>query len=328
MEARKKVAKTSTAIVTKRLTPLGYTSTAVGLVSNKLLTVDQWEAAMTLLAAFEWRLSWYLGDGINSCREKWEQGTLEEISERFDINYRTARNVSSVCRAFELSRRRDNLSFKHHAEVANRDDADELLDWCEETGATIAELRTEKRRRSKEAARIAPPKGKYRVLYADPPWEYGDSRENLASKDAVIRQYQTMSLEEICELPIGELTHDNAVLFLWATSPLIEYGLEVCEAWGFDYKASFVWDKMSPVFGHYVDVRHELLLIATRGSCLPDSSKLTNSVQRIKRGKHSEKPTEFYSIIESMYTTGPYIELFGRSKRKKWKTWGNQSDGQ
>jgi len=74
-----------------------------------------------------------------------------------------------------------------------------------------------------------------------------------------------------------------------------------------------------------VSVRHELLLICTRGSCVPDSSKLPNSVQRIKRGEHSAKPEEFYALIEEMYTSGPYIELFARNERKGWEQWRNQA---
>jgi len=243
---------------------------------------------------------------------------LEEIAGRFNINYKTAANVSSVCQAFEFSRRRENLSYGHHAEVANRDDADELLDWCEETGASVQDLRAEKRRLSKEAARIPPPKGKYRVLYADPPWQYnsGDQHTHTSQETVLGTHYPSMSLDDIRELPIADLAHDNSVLFLWATSPVLDEAIAVCQAWGFKYKTHFVWDKVKHNVGHYVSVRDELLLICTRGSCLPDSDKLINSVQRIERGAHSVKPDEFYEFIETMYTQGPYLELFARKKRE------------
>ena len=151
---------------------------SLGLVPNKSLTVHQWDQAGDLLGHIDQRLAWYLGDWVTARREKWEQGSLEEICEKYGLNYSTTSNAATVCRAFEFSRRRENLSHNHHAEVANRPDADELLDWCEETDPprTTKELRAEKHRRSKQAARIPPPKGKYRVLYDDPPWQYGDER--------------------------------------------------------------------------------------------------------------------------------------------------------
>ncbi len=96
-------------------------------------------------------------------------------------------------------------------------------------------------------------------------------------------------------------------------------------AWGFSYKTFIVWDKVRGNFGHYVSVSHENLLIAVRGSCTPQTTKLHNSVQRIKRStKHSEKPEEFRSIINSMYPRGMRIELFARKEVPGWDIWGNE----
>jgi N6-adenosine-specific RNA methylase IME4 len=134
-----------------------------------------------------------------------------------------------------------------------------------------------------------------------------------------------MSLTELEAMPIRDLASTDAVLFLWATSPLLPEALRLCIAWGFAYKASFVWDKVSHNMGHYNSVRHEFLLICTRGSCVPDSSKLTDSVVSVKRTEHSRKPVEFYDIIEEMYQHGPKVELFARGKREGWKQHGNES---
>ena len=134
-----------------------------------------------------------------------------------------------------------------------------------------------------------------------------------------------MSIEDLCALPVKGIVADDAVLFIWITSPLLAECWPVIAAWGFKYKASFVWDKVRPNFGHYNSVRHELLLIATRGSCLPDGDAGANSVQVIERGsKHSEKPLEFMDLISSMYKTGKRIELFSRAKRDGWEAWGNE----
>lgn len=164
-------------------------------------------------------------------------------------------------------------------------------------------------------------KGKYRVIYADPPWKYGDGGYGSGPAEF---HYPTMTVEEICELPVQELALSNAVLFIWVTSPLLEDVFRVIAAWGFKYKASFVWDKVKHNVGHYVSVRHEFLLIATRGSCTPDDKRLIDSVQEIERGKHSEKPEAFRVYIDQMYPNGKRVELFARKKTDGWDVWGNQ----
>jgi len=86
-----------------------------------------------------------------------------------------------------------------------------------------------------------------------------------------------------------------------------------------------VWDKIKHNFGHYNSVRHEFLLVCTRGSCTPDAKKLFDSVLTIERsGKHSEKPQEFREIIETLYTHGKRIELFARAAADGWESYGNE----
>jgi len=84
-----------------------------------------------------------------------------------------------------------------------------------------------------------------------------------------------------------------------------------------------VWDKIKHNMGHYNSVRHEFLLICTRGSCTPDVVKLYDSVQAIERTEHSKKPEEFRAIIDTLYTHGNKIELFARQPADGWEVWGN-----
>lgn len=168
------------------------------------------------------------------------------------------------------------------------------------------------------------PEGKYQVIYADPPWEYGQEQHSKEKQKTVLEtHYPTMPTEDICALPINELAADNSVLFLWTTSPKLFEAKQVIDAWGFEYKSSMIWDKVKHNVGYYVSVRHEFLLICTKGSCLPDNPKLYDSVQTIERTEHSKKPTEFYEIIEDIYH-GKKIELFSRKLRKNWSSWGNE----
>ncbi len=168
------------------------------------------------------------------------------------------------------------------------------------------------------------PEGKYRVIYADPPWKYGDERSG-GSYGGAIDHYPTMSKEELLNLPVKDLADDDAVLFIWATSPLFQDSFDILESWGFKYKTQFIWDKVKHNMGYYNSVRHEHLLIATKGSCTPDNKKLFDSVQTIERtDKHSEKPEEFRKIIETLYTYGNKVELFARTAPEGWVAYGNE----
>ena len=168
------------------------------------------------------------------------------------------------------------------------------------------------------------PTGRYRVLYADPPWLYNDK---LMIKRYVTigadYHYPCLSIQKLCELSVHDLGEANSVLFLWVTSPMLEGGFAVIKAWGYKYKASFVWDKVRHTYGHYNSVRHELLLVCTRGSCLPDSKKLVDSVLTIERTSHSAKPPEFRQLIDKLYPHGARIELFARERAVGWDVWGN-----
>lgn len=182
--------------------------------------------------------------------------------------------------------------------------------------------------RHEERPNVKAPDGKYRVIYADPPWSYSnDVSAGFGGNASASDHYPCMSIQELCDLPIKDIAEDNAVLFMWVTSPLLEECFPVIKAWGFNYKTSMVWDKMKHNVGHYVSVRHELLLICTRGSCTPDSNKLLPSVVSIERSKvHSQKPEEFRKMIEQMYTHGNKIELFARTKTEGWEVYGNEPE--
>jgi N6-adenosine-specific RNA methylase IME4 len=179
---------------------------------------------------------------------------------------------------------------------------------------------------------VAPPlpTNKYRIWYADPPWSYGNSgaigdNDNYGRAE---RHYPTMSIAELCAMgaDIKTACEDNAVLFMWVTSPLLAECFPVIKAWGFEYKTSFVWDKIGHNFGHYNSVRHELLLVCTRGSCTPDNPKLYDSVISIEKSRvHSEKPEEFRHIIDNIYPNGRRIELFARRAVEGWDAWGNEN---
>lgn len=166
---------------------------------------------------------------------------------------------------------------------------------------------------------------KFRIIYADPAWSYND-KQDTPQLGGAAKHYDTMTISELCKLPVKEISEKDSVLFLWVTSPQLEDAFEVIKAWGFKYKSSFIWDKIKHNMGHYNSVRHEILLIATKGSCVPDNKILFDSVQSIERNdNHSEKPIEFLNIIDELYQYGNKLEMFCRKiKKQNWYGWGNE----
>lgn len=167
---------------------------------------------------------------------------------------------------------------------------------------------------------------KYNIIYADPPWSYGD-KQNTKLLGGATKHYSLMSIKELCELPVKDISEKNAVLFLWVTSPLLAECFEVIKAWGFKYKTSFVWDKVKHNMGHYNSVRHELLLICTKGRYTPQVKKLFDSVVSEERTEHSKKPQVFRDIINTIYPNGNRVELFARQQIEGWDVFGNEVEG-
>jgi len=167
------------------------------------------------------------------------------------------------------------------------------------------------------------PAGAYRLLYVDPPWQY----EHIVTESrAIENQYPTMDLDAIkaLEVPAAE----NAVLYLWATSPKLAEAIAVINAWDFEYRTSAVWDKEVIGMGYYFRQQHELLLVAARGALpVPEPSQRVSSVIRARRQAHSRKPGIVYEVLEAMYPMFgelDRVELFQRRPRAGWAGWGNE----
>lgn len=167
---------------------------------------------------------------------------------------------------------------------------------------------------------------KYEVIYADPPWRY-ESGKTL-KKWSIEEHYPTMSVEEICALrpEIDKLSAKKCVLYLWTTSPKLPEAVQVIVAWGFSYRTCAIWDKKWAGMGHWFRQRHEILLVATRGKHkAPPDRVLEESVFRLRKTKHSEKPDYIRAYIERCFPDAKRIELFARDKHHKWDVWGNQA---
>lgn len=211
-----------------------------------------------------------------------------------------------------------------------RERAPELAEKVLAGEMTLPEAKKEIRLQQKAAlvAQIAEQKaapldsvGPFPVIYADPPWRYEFAEDRGRQ---IENHYPTMPLDEIKALKVPAA--DDAVLFLWVTSPKLPEGLEVLAAWGFQYVTCMVWVKDRIGMGYYARQQHELLLIGKRGNLpVPDPEDRPSSVITAPRGQHSAKPDEVYELIERMYPLHDKCELFQRRPRPGWAGWGNQA---
>lgn len=315
-----------------RLSVGSFTVTTQGLTVSGKPTFDEWESFGKTLQFLERSIQWALGDWLNYGERRWNDKYTQAVEET-GYAVETLWSYASVARAVNSLLRNKELSYFHHAAVAPlklKDGTPDVerqryyLDLAVEQHLSVAKLRKLIQRDALTPSTPLP-SGKYRVIYADPPWQYGNTMPDYFTEQA--DHYSLMTLDAICDLPIEDLCEDNAVLFLWVTSPILQESFQVIGAWGFEYKASFVWDKIKHNMGHYNSVRHELLLVCTRGSCQPDVQKLFDSVVCEERNKHSKKPETFRQIIDTLYPQGKRIELFAREKVDQWDVYGNELPG-
>ena len=160
---------------------------------------------------------------------------------------------------------------------------------------------------------------KFGTIYADPPWLY----DNQGTRASTGNHYGGMTVAELCELPIRKLAADDAHLHLWTTNGFLFECPKLFEAWGFEFRSSFIWVKPQIGIGNYWRNSHEFLLTAIRGDAKRFNDKSLRSWLECDRGRHSAKPEQVRSFIERA-SDGPYLELFGRQSIPNWVVWGDQ----
>jgi len=168
----------------------------------------------------------------------------------------------------------------------------------------------------------------YTLIMADPPWTFqlwGKHSEKTAAA-----QYDLMTLDDIKALPVGDLATQDAVLWLWATSPMLDQAIDTCRQWGFAFKTSGVWlkrtanGKLRWGTGYRLRSVHEPFIIGTVGN--PKTPRNIPSAFDGLARQHSRKPEEAYALAEKMVPEGRRLELFSRQRRAGWDVFGNEMD--
>lgn len=183
------------------------------------------------------------------------------------------------------------------------------------------------RERDLAARQTALPDKRYGVIYADPEWRFEVYSRDTGMDRAADNHYPTSSTDAICARPVADIAADDCVLFLWATVPMLPDAMRVMDAWGFNYKSHSIWAKDRIGTGYWFRNQHELLLVGTRGQIpAPAMGTQIPSVVSAPVGKHSEKPEQFYELIERYFPTLPKIELNARQTRPGWDAWGYEAE--
>ena len=180
------------------------------------------------------------------------------------------------------------------------------------------------------------PRHHYGAILADPPWPFATWSHKGQGRSGEAH-YRTMSHAEIEALPVKKLALPNSVLFLWIVQTQIPQAVRLVEAWGFSLKSlAFLWIKADrlPLFpndvvtqmgmGKWTRAEAEQCWLATKGK----PTRLHANVRQMiddRRRQHSRKPDGIHERIERL-VAGPYLELFARSRRKDWDSWGNEID--
>lgn len=181
----------------------------------------------------------------------------------------------------------------------------------------------------------------FSCIVVDPPWEvkFGedrnrDKRASTGSPKGTWSRpnmnYNTMTLEEIKRLPVGQLAEKNAHLYLWTINKYIEQSYEVARAWGFKPSCLLTWAKTPRglgLGGTFVQTTEHILFCRkgknTAKGRIVSSWWNWKRPEKVTGPKHSRKPDEFQNMIETV-SPGPYLEMFARQKRQGWFTWGNE----
>lgn len=173
---------------------------------------------------------------------------------------------------------------------------------------------------------LSPP---FDVIVADPPWCFTTYSPKGKEKKSAECHYSTMTLDDIKSLPVSTLAAPDCALFLWATAPMFPQALEVVRTWGFAYKTQGIWHKTTrhgkTAFGTGYRIRnsHEHWIIATRGN--PKNARTERSVIMSQVREHSRKPDEFMEMVERWMPHARRLEMFSRSSREGWHSWGKET---
>lgn len=328
-------------------TPLSVERRPTCLVIPEQTTFEEWQDIGQWLHSAERSVMWWIGDWWAFGEHRY--GARKALVESEDWQgpaFQTCADAASVSRRFETSERSEVLPWSHYRQVSSlpKEQRDEILNEAEREGWSVRETRAAVNRLKNAALVPAAPRaaandephGRYVTdlsklvargetfgcIYADPPWLY----DNQGTRASTGNHYGGMTVSELCEMPIRELAAKDAHLHLWTTNAFLFDCPRIFEAWGFEFRSSFVWVKPQMGIGNYWRNSHEILLTAIRGNAKRFNDHSMMSWLECERGRHSAKPERIRHMLEKA-SPGPNLELFARSVPDNWTAFGNHDFG-
>jgi N6-adenosine-specific RNA methylase IME4 len=186
-----------------------------------------------------------------------------------------------------------------------------LLEDVDRTGRANGVYRRLKIAKQAEAIRAEPPplpsNGPYRVIVVDPPWPY-EVRDEDPSRRGV-RPYATMSIADIRATKLSNIAHADCIAWLWVTNHHTREAYELLHVWGFQPKTILTWAKDKMGMGDWLRGQTEHCIMAVRGKPVVTLTNQTTLLRAPVRA-HSQKPVEFYDLVESLCPAPRYADLF------------------
>lgn len=180
---------------------------------------------------------------------------------------------------------------------------------------------------------------KYNTIYADPPWRYASGYTGLKRQSGAKHKYRTMGFDDIKAMPVGTITSEDAIIFLWVTVPFMRHGLAVLDAWGFRYLTMLTWRKLGRLgMGSWFRVDCEHLLVGIKGNVKAFHIQRSNFYE-CRSGPHSQKPDYFRQVVSEAaarsFRDPVKLELFARTRldlfpnyeTEGWDVFGDEADG-
>lgn len=173
---------------------------------------------------------------------------------------------------------------------------------------------------------------KYRVIYADPAWNFKSKKSGGSMKSGASQKYTTTPIDRMKVLPVPSVADENCLLVMWWVGSMPQEAIDLCHAWGFRLvtMTGFVWRKLTkkgkPFFGMGYTTRagSECAMIAVKGKLanIIDDHGVRSVIEAVV-GEHSAKPKEFHEAIEQLCGDVERLEMFARSERDGWDCWGD-----